>query len=105
MMMMAASLLICAAPIATAASGPDAAKTDKLERAKQAEQNGDLARIHSNYDLAAAYYQAAVRLDRQNPTLYNKLGIAELQLHQNGQARRNFQQTLSPLPPSTTSAP
>jgi len=101
-MMLAASLLICAAPFAIAAPGPDAAKTDKLERAKLAEQNGDLARVHTNYDLAATYYQAALRLDRKNSTLYNKLGIAELQLHQNGIARRNFQQALKCDPQSTS---
>ncbi len=101
MLMLAASLLICAAPFAIAAPDSDAAKTDKLERAKLAEQNGDLARAHSNYDLAASYYEAALRIDRRNPTLFNKLGIAELQLHENGLARRNFQQALKCDPQST----
>jgi tetratricopeptide (TPR) repeat protein len=115
MMMLAASLLISAAPFATAAPNPDAAQPDKLERAKLAEQNGDLARVHGNYDLAASYYQAALRIDRRNAVLYNKLGIAELQLSQKeqilgntefqaserGLARRNFQQALKCDPQST----
>jgi tetratricopeptide (TPR) repeat protein len=100
LMMLAASLLICAAPIATAALGPDAAKSEKLERARMAEQNGDLARIHSKFDLAAAYYQAALRSDRQNDVLYNKLGIAELQLRERSLARRSFQQALKCNPQS-----
>jgi hypothetical protein len=40
MTMMAASLLICAVPYA--------AKADKLEAAKTAEQKGNLARLHKS---------------------------------------------------------
>jgi tetratricopeptide (TPR) repeat protein len=102
-MMFAASLLICAAGYGRAASEPDAAKPDKIEAAKLAEQRGDLARVRSNYDLAAAYYQAALRVDRRNSVLYNKLGIAELQLHQKSLARRNFQLALK-IDPQSVSA-
>jgi tetratricopeptide (TPR) repeat protein len=116
LMMMAASLLIFAAPFATAASASDTPKQDKLERAKLAEQSGDLARIHGNFDSAASYYQEAVRADRRNCTLYNKLGIVQLQMsqkdallgnteYQSGErstARKNFQQALKCDPQSAS---
>jgi tetratricopeptide (TPR) repeat protein len=92
--MMAASLMVCAAQFATAARAADGPKPDKLQAARLAEQKGDLARIHANYDLAAAYYQDAIHNDRHNATLFNKMGIAELQLNQKGMARRSFQQAL-----------
>ncbi|MGD0829319.1 MAG: tetratricopeptide repeat protein [Terracidiphilus sp.] len=98
---LAASLLFGATPFAVAAVGSDTNNSDMLQRAKLAEQRGDLALVHSNYTQASAYYQSAVRLDRQNATLYNKLGIAELQLNQRGAARRNFEQALKCDPQST----
>lgn len=101
MALLAASLLIGAAPFAVAASSLDTNKPDMTQRAKLAEQRGDLAFIHNNYSQAAAYYQAAIRIDRQNATLYNKLGISALQMHQIGFARRNFQQALKCDPQST----
>jgi tetratricopeptide (TPR) repeat protein len=94
LMMMAASLMVCAAQFATAAHASDGPKPEKLQAARLAEQKGDLARIHANYDLAVAYYQDALHNDRHNALLFNKLGIAELQLNQKGLARRSFQQAL-----------
>jgi tetratricopeptide (TPR) repeat protein len=89
-MMAAASLLICAAPYGRTDPAPDAAKTDQLEGARTAEVKGDLARIHNQSELATVYYLAALRVDRQNATLYNKLGITELQLGERAAARKNF---------------
>jgi len=101
MSVLAASLLIGAAPFAIAASSSDANKPDMMQRAKLAEERGDLAFVHNNYSQSEAYYQAAVRIDRNNATLYNKLGISALQLHQIGFARRSFQQALKCDPQST----
>jgi tetratricopeptide (TPR) repeat protein len=56
----------------------------------KAEERGDLARLRENYSLAAAYYYAALRVSRQDASLYNKLGVVELQQGQRGQARKNF---------------
>ena len=94
MTMMAVSLLICAAPYGRTDPLPDAAKTDKLERAKTAEVKGDVARIHANYDLAVAYYKDALSVSPQNAALYNKLGIVELQLGERGAASKNFGKAL-----------
>jgi tetratricopeptide (TPR) repeat protein len=94
MMLMAACLLICAAPYGITASAPNAAKKDKLEAARKAEEKGDLARIHNDYSLAIDYYQAALHITRQNAGLYNKLGIVELQQNQRGPARKHFAQAV-----------
>jgi tetratricopeptide (TPR) repeat protein len=91
MMLMAVSLLLCAAPYAMTASNTNA-KKDKLEVARKAEEKGDLARIHNNYPAALDYYQIALHISRQNAVLYNKLGIVELQQSQRGAARKHFAQ-------------
>ena len=93
-MLMAVSLLICAAPYGITASTPNTAKKDKLEAAKTAEMKGDLARVHNNYDDAISYYLAALRVNRQNALLNNKVGVVELQLGQRGIARKYFAQAL-----------
>jgi len=94
MMFVAASLLVCAAPYARPDPLQDAAKTDKLEGARMAEENGDLARIHKYYALAISSYQAALRLNRRDAMLYDKLGIIQLLMDQRGAARKNFAQAL-----------
>lgn len=73
---------------------PSPSGPDKLAVAKDAELKGDLARIHGSYAAAASFYTSALRVDRQNAVLYNKLGIAELQLHERGAARKHFVQAL-----------
>jgi tetratricopeptide (TPR) repeat protein len=82
MMLMTVTLLISAAPYGS--------NSDKMAAAKKAEEKGDLARVHLNYPLASGYYQAALKVSRQDATLYNKLGIAELQMSERGAARKNF---------------
>jgi len=58
------------------------------------EKAGDLARVHKDYDLAIQYFQAAVRRDRKNATLYNKLGLAELKKDDLEQARMDFEKAV-----------
>ena len=94
MMLAAMSLLTCAAPYGRTDPSPDAANKDKLDGAKMAEIKGDLARIHNDYAKAVSYYSAALRVSRQNAALYNKLGIAELQLGEKGAANKNFAKAL-----------
>jgi tetratricopeptide (TPR) repeat protein len=90
MMLVATSLLICAAPYGRTDPAPGTAKTDKPESARTAEERGDLARLHNDYAGAAFYYMAALRVSRQDAAINNKLGIAELQLGQRGLARKYF---------------
>jgi tetratricopeptide (TPR) repeat protein len=89
-MMLMAGLLIYASPYGRTDPTPNPAANDQQAGAQKAEQRGDLARVRNNYSLAAAYYQAALRVSRQDANLYNKLGIVELQQSQRGQARKNF---------------
>ena len=89
-LMLIAGLLIYAAPYGRTDPTPNPAANDQQAGAKKAEERGDLARVRNNYSLAAAYYQAALRISRQDANLYNKLGIVELQQSQRGQARKNF---------------
>src|SRR5579859_2119989 len=44
----------------------------------QLEKAGDAARAQKDYPLAIQYFETAVRKDRKNSSLYNKLGLAEL---------------------------
>jgi tetratricopeptide (TPR) repeat protein len=89
-MMLMAGLLIYAGPYGRTEPTPNPSANDKMDGVRKAEERGDLARARSNYSLAAAYYQAALRVSRQDANLYNKLGIVELQQGQRGQARKNF---------------
>jgi tetratricopeptide (TPR) repeat protein len=94
MMIVAASLLVCVAQYGRSEPDPNPPTPDKLSSARIAEGKGDLARAHSNYEVAASYYWMALHSDRQNAELYNKLGIAELQLHQRSAAHKHFAQAL-----------
>lgn len=94
MMLVAASLLLCADPYGSAVSLPDAAKPDQPEGSKMAEELGDLARIHNDYGAAVSHYQTALRADRRNAVLYVKLGIVELLLGERSAARKHFAQSL-----------
>jgi tetratricopeptide (TPR) repeat protein len=82
---------------APATAGPT---TDRLEAAKQAESKGDLARRNKNFDAAASYYFAALRVTPHDPGLYNKVGIVELQLHDHREARKDFKLALKNDPRS-----
>jgi tetratricopeptide (TPR) repeat protein len=102
MLLAAASMLICTAPKGWAASSSDDAQTDQ-DKVKMLEEKGDLAGVHSDYLRAAAYYQTALRISRQNAVIYNKLGVAELKLGNRGDAHKEFGRALK-YDPQLTSA-
>jgi tetratricopeptide (TPR) repeat protein len=64
---------------------PEAMTSAELEKA------GDQARAVKDYTLAINYFQAALRKDRKNAVLYNKLGLAELRKDDLTSARLDFQ--------------
>jgi len=103
MMMAATTILICAASNGWTDPTSDAAKTDQLEKVKMLEEKGDLAGIHGDYQRAAAYYQTALHISRQDGALYNKLGVAELKLGNRGDAHKEFGRALK-YDPQLTSA-
>jgi tetratricopeptide (TPR) repeat protein len=94
MMFATVSLLACAGLYGGAEPTTTATAPDRLEHARAAEVKGDRARMQNDYSAAVSYFQDALRTDRQNPRLYNKLGIAELQLRQRGAARKYFKLAL-----------
>jgi tetratricopeptide (TPR) repeat protein len=89
-MLVAASLLILAAPCGLAEPAAGAAAPDKMTKARIEEEKGDLARAHSNYDMAAFHYANALRIDRENSDLYDKVGVAEMKLKGMKSARKHF---------------
>jgi tetratricopeptide (TPR) repeat protein len=61
-----------------------------LETAQAAEQKGDIARARNDFVSAVSYYEKALRTGKPDSELYNKLGIAQLQLKEYGAARKSF---------------
>lgn len=55
------------------------------------EKAGDVARAQKNYDLAIDYFQAALKKDRKNATICNKLGLAQLKNDDLKSARVSFE--------------
>jgi tetratricopeptide (TPR) repeat protein len=103
MLMAAISMLICAAPKGWTASASDDTKTDQADKVKMLEEKGDSAGVHNDYLRAAAYYQTALHISRQNAMIYNKLGVAELKLGNRGDAHKEFGRALK-YDPQLTSA-
>jgi tetratricopeptide (TPR) repeat protein len=94
MMLAAMSLLMSAAAYGKTAPDSAAAKKDKLEAARLAEEKGDLDRIHKDYAAAVSHYDSALRVNSKSAELYNKMGISELQVNDRGAARKNFGKAL-----------
>ena len=84
------SLLIGTAAYGKTNSASAPVTKDKIEAARLAEEKGDLDRLHSNYASALSHYASALRVNTNSPDLYNKMGIAELQLKERAQARKYF---------------
>lgn len=73
-----------------AASWPEhGVKIDAMSVA-DLEKAGDQARAVKDYTLAIDYFQAALRKDRKNAILYNKLGLSELRKDDLASARVDF---------------
>jgi len=61
--------------------------------AAQLEKAGDEARAQKDYAQAIDYFRAAVRQDKKNSVLYNKLGLAELKYNDLRLARQDFEKS------------
>lgn len=68
-------------------------KVDNLSLA-ELEKAGDAARATKAYDAAIVYYEAAIRKDKKNATLYNKLGLAQLKDNNLPAARASFEKAV-----------
>ena len=67
---------------------PDAMSVAELEKA------GDAARAQKDYDMAVMYFQTALRKDRKNAVLYNKLGLSELKKNDLDEAQIAFEKAV-----------
>ena len=86
-------LLVAGLMAGAAAWASDVPTTDKVQWAKSQEMKGDIARARTNNLEAVSYYRSAVK---SNPgsALFNKLGVAELQIGDRGAARKHFNQAV-----------
>jgi len=86
------AILLTLCRYATAAPAPDQTVADvRAMTAAELEKAGDAAREQKDYDLAIHYFQAAIKKDRNNAVLYNKLGLAELRKNDLASARADFE--------------
>src|SRR6201988_3904755 len=60
---------------------------DKASSTEALEQRGDELRASKYYLDAVDFYRAALKKDSNNARLYNKAGIAELQMHHFDEAK------------------
>lgn len=90
----ALALAACPSMHTRAETLPASVLDARLEAAKTAEDRGDLARAREQFQLAAVWYNRALRNNRNSFQLYNKLGIVELKLRQNNDARKSFERAL-----------
>jgi tetratricopeptide (TPR) repeat protein len=73
------------------ADSPQAAPNLNLMTAAELEKAGDEARTQKDYVKAVDYFEAAIRKDRKNAVLYNKLGLSELRKDEFKAARMDFE--------------
>jgi len=59
----------------------------------QLEKAGDEARAQKDYYQAIEYFRAALRKDKKNSVLYNKVGLAELRNNDLKSARQDFEKS------------
>lgn len=99
----AALFLVVAHLAATPPQQTEAIAPQQLRRAEppspdataaQLEQRGDELRQEKAYTDAIDYYRAALRKDAKNPVLFNKAGIAEIQLARYKEAKKDFDRAL-----------
>lgn len=65
---------------------------------QQLEETADTLRMHKDYEHAINYFEAAIKKDPKNSVLYNKCGIAQMQLNRPIDARGNFKKALKLAP-------
>lgn len=91
--------LVCTKCVTQVRPQPSAPEPARMEIAPgltvpELEAKGDALRQQKAYAEALAYYQTALGKDKTNPVLFNKAGIAELQLGQLAKAQKDFERAL-----------
>jgi len=85
------AMLLTLGKYATAAPAADEILNVGTSTVAELEKAGDQARAQKDYELAIHYFQAAIKKDRNNAVLYNKLGLAELRKDDLASARTHFE--------------
>jgi len=65
---------------------------------QELEDRGDELRSDKNYLDAIDYYEAAIRKSSDRPSLWNKIGICQLQLHRLKEAKKSFDHAIKADP-------
>lgn len=85
-------MFVTMGPYARGMDAPDQASVDlKAMTVAELEKAGDRARAQKDYSLAIDYFQAALKKDRKNAVIYNKLGLAQLRNNDLKLARTSFE--------------
>lgn len=96
-----AGLLMTLASYGVATPAPEDTVADMgLMTAAELQAAGDAARGQKDYGMAIKYYQAALRKDKNNWELYNRLGMAEQQKNELRAARVDFERAAKHNPKS-----
>ena len=92
---MLAALALWLTPYAFAAVDSDQAPKDiSTMTAEELEAAGDECRLNKNYSEAARYFQEALRRDKKNARIYNKLGIAHMSAGDEYAAKYSFERAI-----------
>ncbi len=87
-------VVLLVAPVGLAQEAPYLTLAPREERVRQLELRGDLSMVRKRYLQAVDYYKQALELDRSNPTVLNKLGIAYHQLQDLGEAEDYYERAV-----------
>ncbi|MBZ5663557.1 MAG: tetratricopeptide repeat protein [Acidobacteriia bacterium] len=99
--MVLVALLMTLTRYSAATAAPEATQVSMGSMTvSELEKAGDAARMQKNYPEAIQYFQAAVRKDKKNWTLYNKLGMAEMKNNDLRAARSDFERAAKRNPKS-----
>lgn len=89
-MLVAVLMMLSISSVGAPVPQQDQVDTESMTVA-QLERAGDAARAQKDYSEAIRYFQAAVKKDRKNAVLYNKLGLAALKNNDLRSARFHFE--------------
>jgi tetratricopeptide (TPR) repeat protein len=88
------AVVVGLSPYGLGNSEPDRATRDlKSMTVAELEKAGDACRAQKDYGQAIVYFREAVRQDKKNAKLYNKLGLAELKSSNLDGARLDFERS------------
>jgi tetratricopeptide (TPR) repeat protein len=91
--MMLAAMLMLLSSYSAGAPTPQKVNMQAMT-VTELERAGDTARALKDYTQAIQYFRAALRTDRKNAVLYNKLGMAELKNNELRAARKDFEKAV-----------